>query len=50
MKAIKYYCSSQEYIYTVQYQIHEKCIQPPNVKDTNSLLSLLWDRFKTLEM
>ena len=31
-----------------QYHIHEKCIQPPNVTDTNSLLPLLRDRFNTL--
>ena len=33
-----------------QYHIHEKCIQPPNLKDTNSLLQLLHDRFNTLDM
>ena len=33
-----------------QYNIHEKCIQPPNVKDTNSLLPLLQDRVNTLDM
>ena len=33
-----------------QYHIHEKCIQPPNVKDTNSLLPLLQDRVNTLDM
>ena len=33
-----------------QYNIHEKCIQPPNVKDTNSLLPLLRDRVNTLDM
>ena len=33
-----------------QYHIHEKCIQPPNVKDTNSLLLLLRDRVNTLDM
>ena len=33
-----------------QYHIHEKCIQPPNVKDTNSLLPLLRDRGNTLDM
>ena len=33
-----------------QYYIHEKCIQPPNVKDTNSLLPLLWDRVNMLDM
>ena len=33
-----------------QYHIHEKCIQPPNVKDTNSLLPLLRDRVNTLDM
>ena len=33
-----------------QYHIHEKCIQRPNVKDTNSLLPLLRDRVNTLDM
>ena len=33
-----------------QYYIHEKCIQRPNVKDTNSLLPLLRDRVNTLDM
>ena len=33
-----------------QYHIHEKCIQPLNVKDTNSLLPLLWDRVNTLDI
>ena len=33
-----------------QYNIHEKCIQPPNVKDTNSLLPLLQDRVNTFDM
>ena len=33
-----------------QYHIHEKCIQPLNVKDTNSLLPLLRDRVNTLDM
>ena len=33
-----------------QYHIHEKCIQPPNVKDTNSLLPLLRARVNTLDM
>ena len=33
-----------------QCHIHKKCIQPPNVKDTNSLLSLLRARVSTLDM
>ena len=33
-----------------QYHIHKKCIQPPNVKDTNSLLPLLRYRVNTLDM
>ena len=33
-----------------QYHMHEKCIQPRNVKDTNSLLPLLRDRVNTLDM
>ena len=33
-----------------QYYIHEKCIQRPNVKDTNSLLPLLQDRVNMLDM
>ena len=33
-----------------QYHIHEKCIQPPSVKDTDSLLPLLRDRVNTLDM
>ena len=33
-----------------QYLIHKKCIQPSNVKDTNSLLPLLQARFNTLDM
>ena len=33
-----------------QYHIHEKCIQPPNVKDTNSLLPLLRARVNTPDM
>ena len=32
------------------HYIHEKCIQPPNVKDTNFLLPLLLDRVNTLDM
>ena len=33
-----------------QYHIHEKFIQPPNIKDPNSLLPLLCDRVNTLHM
>ena len=33
-----------------QYHIPENCIQPPNVKDTYSLLPLLQDRVNTFDM
>ena len=33
-----------------QCHIHEKCIQPPIVKDTNSLLPLHRDKVNTLDM
>ena len=33
-----------------QYHIHEKCIHPPNVKDTNSLLPLLQAIVNTFDM
>ena len=33
-----------------QYHIRQKCIQPPNVKDTNSLLPLPRARINTLDM
>ena len=33
-----------------QYHIHEKCMQPPIIKTTNSLLPLFGDKVNTLDM
>ena len=44
------FASSVDSAKWADYDIHEKCIQPPIVKDTNSLLSLLRNKLNTLDM